>query len=60
MRENLCEQLAYKWREAENVYIDSRYKNTYTKQYTYRLQKRCKLTEEETLLMEDIANSYGV
>ena len=60
MREILCEKLAYKWREAENIYLDSDYINYDKKSKVLALQNRCKLTKEEVKLVEDIASSLGV
>ena len=58
MRNKLIEQLAYKWRYAENKYLETEDDSEKIKVLEY--QKSLKLTDEEKQELEDICRSMGV
>jgi hypothetical protein len=58
MRNKLIEELAYKWRYAENSYLETKSDNEKRKVLKY--QNSLNLTEEEIKELHEICNSMGV
>jgi len=60
MRQELCEKIAYMWREAENKYLASDYSDDSEKQKVLEYQMSMNLSAEEIIEVRDIAESMGV
>lgn len=58
MRNKLIEELAYKWRNAENIYLET--ENDSEKWKVKLEQDILKLTEEEIEELHSICSSMGV